>query len=72
MAPWSNFSQISAKKDAPIQTYDNVTIFQSSLPCELCGKVGCGQNHGKDEFPYIIKSEDIFNEVKEWYKKQKI
>jgi heptosyltransferase-3 len=70
-SPWSNYLQISAKKDAPIQTYDNVTIFQSSMPCKLCGVVGCGINHDKDEFPYIINSEDIFKEVEDWYKNSK-
>ena len=51
----------------PIQTYGNNTIFQSSLPCEVCGVSGCGSNHGKDNFPHNIKPEEIFNPIKEWY-----
>ena len=68
-SPWSNHSQFSAKKDAPIQTYDNITIFQSSISCKICGKVGCGMSHGIEEFPYIIDPDIIFNEVENWFKK---
>ena len=70
-SPWSNKLQMAAKDNKPIQSYDNVTIFQSSLPCEFCGKVGCGSNHGKNEFSYNIKPEEIFKEVKAWYLKSK-
>jgi heptosyltransferase III len=70
-SPWSNTLQKAAKTNKPIQSYDNITIFQSSSPCEVCGLVGCGSNHGKNEFPYEVTPEEIFNEVKKWYKKMK-
>jgi heptosyltransferase III len=66
-SPWSNFLQKATKDNKPLQTYDNVTIFQSSLPCKVCGIVGCGNNHGKNEFPHTIEPEMIFNEVQKWY-----
>ena len=66
-SPWSNQLESSALINMPIQTYGNNTIFQSSLPCEVCGLSGCGSNHGKDNFPNMIKPEEIFNPIKEWY-----
>jgi len=66
-SPWSNSLQKATKHNKPIQTYDKITIFQPSLPCEVCGNIGCGNNHGKNEFPFIIRPESIFNEVKKWY-----
>ena len=71
-SPWSNQLKTSTSMNKPIQTYGKNTIFQSSLPCEVCGIVGCGNNHGKAEFPYIIKPEEIFNEVSNWYKNVRI
>jgi heptosyltransferase-3 len=68
-SPWSNFLQKAAKDNKPIQTYENITLFQSSLPCESCGIVGCGSNHNKDEFSYNIKPLEIFNEVLKWHRK---
>ena len=70
-SPWSNILQKAAKNNKPIQSYDNITIFQSSSPCEVCGIVGCGNNHGKNEFNYVVKPEEIFNEVEKWYIKNK-
>jgi len=66
-SPWSNQLKTSISTNKPIQTYGKNTIFQSSLPCEVCGLIGCGNNHGKDEFSYIINPEEIFNEVSHWY-----
>ena len=68
-SPWSNILQKAAKNNKPIQSYDNITIFQSSSPCEICGLIGCGSNHGKSEFHYVVKPEEIFNGVEKWYKK---
>ena len=68
-SPWSNHLQKAIKDNNPIQTYDNITIFQSSLPCIACGLVGCGDIHGESEFNYSVKPEDIFVKVKKWYEK---
>ena len=66
-APWSNELMGASSINRPIQTYAKNTIFQSSLPCVVCDKVGCGNNHGLNEFPYDIEPEKIFNEIKNWY-----
>ena len=71
-SPWSNTLQSAAFDNKPTQTYDNITLFQSSAPCNVCGSIGCGSNHGKNEFSYIIKPEDIFNKVEKWYKNVKL
>ncbi len=68
-SPWSNTLQKGAINNKSIQTYDNITIFQSSVPCEVCGAVGCGSNHDMNELPYSINPEDIFKEVSKWYTK---
>ena len=70
-APWSNQLKIATEVNKPIQTYGENTIFQSSLPCEVCGVIGCGSIHGKNRFSFNIKPEDIFNEIQEWYIKSK-
>ena len=70
-SPWSNQLKTSTSLNKAIQTYGKNTIFQSSLPCEVCGIVGCGNTHGKNEFLYIIKPEEIFNEVRNWYQNVK-
>ena len=58
-APWSNQLSSSTSENKPIQTYGNNTIFQSSLPCDKCGLVGCGNNHSRDHFPFNIKPIEI-------------
>ena len=68
-SPWSNVLQNATKDNKPIQTYENITLFQSSLPCKSCGLIGCGSNHNTDVFPYNIKPSEIFNEVISWYSK---
>ena len=65
-SPWSNQLKTSTSINKPLQTYGRNTIFQSSLPCEICGIVGCGNNHDKNEFSYNIDPEEIFNEVNNW------
>ena len=67
-SPWSNHLKRAALTNKPVQTYGENTIFQSSLPCENCGIVGCGNIHGKKEFVFDISPEIIFDEVKNWIK----
>ena len=67
-SPWSNNLKTGAFENSPLQTYDNITIFQASFPCVACGKAGCNDNHGRSECLHVIKPEKIFNEVNDWYK----
>ena len=67
-SPWSNSLKTGTIQNSPLQTYDNVTIFQASFPCVSCGKAGCNDKHGRSECLYVIKPEKIFNEVSYWYK----
>ena len=66
-SPWSNQLKESTSLNRPIQTYGKNTIFQATLPCKVCGVVGCGNNHGVNKFPDLINPEEIFNEVNNWY-----
>ena len=66
-SPWSNQLKISAQTNKDIQTYGRNTIFQPSQPCQICGEVGCGNNHDSDKFPFIISPEVIFDEVQKWF-----
>ena len=70
-SPWSNIVKGAARDNKPIQNYGNVTLFQTSLPCKSCGKIGCGSNHNNDEFTYNTKPIEIYNEVLEWLRKTK-
>jgi len=68
-SPWSNQLGLSAKRDKPIQSYGNITIFQANMPCVACGKAGCNDNHGNSDCLDNINPENIFSEVKDWYSK---
>ena len=65
-SPWSNKLRTGAQENRPIQTYDQITIFQSNLPCVACGKAGCN-DLGRSECLYDINPAIIFNEVKDWF-----
>ncbi len=65
-SPWSNFSKKSATKDQPIQTYNNITIFQASMPCVACGNAGCNNLHGNSDCLDMINPNAIFSEVENW------
>ena len=67
-SPWSNLEKTATSLNKPIQSYGRNTIFQSSLPCEVCGVFGCGHNHGINEFSYDIDPELVFNQVNNWFK----
>ena len=67
-SPWSNHSMKSAIYDSPSQTYSNITIFQSNMPCVACGKAGCDDKHGRSECLHDIDPSFIFNEISEWFK----
>lgn len=65
-SPWSNQMQTNAKKDQPIQTYGNITIFQANLPCVACGLAGCDDRDGESRCMNHIPAGDIFSEVRQW------
>jgi len=66
-SPWSNELQLSATEDKPIQSYGNITIFQSDMPCVACGEAGCN-NKGISECLDNISPQVIANEVEKWCK----
>jgi heptosyltransferase III len=66
-SPWSNDLKTAASKNQPIQSYGRNTIFQSSIVCDICGMVGCGSHHGKNELPNNSSPEVIFKEINDWY-----
>jgi len=65
-SPWSNKSQKCTSENRPVQTYDDITIFQANIPCVACGKAGCDDKHGKSECLDYIDPKAIFNEVSYW------
>jgi heptosyltransferase-3 len=69
-SPWSNELKTSSSSNMPVQTYGNITIFQSSIPCVICGMLGCGNNHGSNEFPGDINPDQVFIEIKKWINMQ--
>jgi len=71
-SPWSNEVHYAAMENAHIQSYGNITIFQSSLPCVACGKAGCDDNLKRSECLYTIHPKIIFSQIKEWYENASI
>jgi heptosyltransferase III len=71
-SPWSNELGLSATKDKPIQTYNNVTIFQSNMSCVACGNAGCNDSHGHSDCLDDIDPAFVFSEVNNWVNKEKI
>ena len=65
-SPWSNNLQTSAIEVKPIQTYDNITIFQADMPCVACGEKGCKNNGLVSECLSNISPSLIFKEIEEW------
>jgi heptosyltransferase III len=66
-SPWSNELKTSATKNAPMQTYGKITLFQANMPCVACGNAGCNNNHGKSDCLDHINPEIISESVKKWY-----
>ncbi|MDA9801539.1 glycosyltransferase family 9 protein [Candidatus Pseudothioglobus singularis] len=67
-SPWSNYSEISANENIPLQTYDRVTVFQAEMACVACGMAGCDDSHGRSECLYRINPTVIFSQIKQWSK----
>jgi heptosyltransferase-3 len=65
-SPWSNNLQTSAIEARPIQTYDNITIFQADMPCVACDEKGCKNNGLVSECLSNISPSLIFKEIEEW------
>ena len=71
-SPWSNELEASTKINNVVQTYGGITIFQASLPCVACGNAGCDNLKGRSECLYVIDSNKVFNEVRNWYANVKL
>ncbi|WP_457592284.1 glycosyltransferase family 9 protein [Hydrogenimonas sp.] len=65
-SPWCNALQRGTDKNAPIQHYGNVTLFQADMECVACGKAGCDDRHGRSDCLYAIDPDTIFREVQRW------
>ena len=65
-SPWSNKLEHCASTNIPVQTYDNITIFQAPMSCVACGKAGCNDDHGKSECLHNINPKIIFDEIQNW------
>lgn len=65
-SPWCNELHTGTRRNAPVQTYGNITIFQAAMPCIGCGKAGCDDHHGKSDCLYAIDPQTISNELSAW------
>jgi heptosyltransferase III len=69
-SPWSNALQRSGRRDAPVQTYGDITLFQSSLECVPCGhSARCGEQDRLSACMADIDPHTVFNEVRRWLSK---
>ena len=71
-SPWSNYLKSSAIFNQPIQTYDNVTIFQAEMSCVACGMAGCNDNFGNSDCLDNISPKLVFDHITKWYKSERI
>lgn len=72
-SPWSNELQKAGRQGTPVQTYGNVTIFQSSLGCVPCGhSARCGDRDRLSPCMADIDPETVFSEVKRWVSESQI
>jgi heptosyltransferase III len=65
-SPWSNLLQRGTSLNKPVQTYENITIFQANLPCVACGKAGCN-DLGVSDCLNHIDPKVIVKKIKDWY-----
>ena len=65
-SPWSNELRAAARDSMPIQTYENITIFQADMPCVACGEKGCQNNGEVSDCLTNISPSLIFKEIKKW------
>jgi heptosyltransferase-3 len=67
-SPWSNALQRAGRRAAPVQTYGNITLFQSSLKCVPCGhSARCGEQDRLSPCMADIDPNVVFNEVRRWF-----
>ena len=70
-SPWSNKLKASARHDSPMQTYNNITIFQANMSCVACGKAGCDDS-GKSKCLDNIDPDKVFIQIEKWFKDVKL
>lgn len=69
-SPWSNALQRAGSQSTPVQTYGDITLFQSSLECVPCGhSARCGERDRLSPCMADIDPHVVFNEVKRWLSK---
>ena len=66
--PWSKNDSSYDKNSFPIN-YANIRLFQAEKSCVPCGKAGCNDAHGKSDCLFLIKPEDVFQEIYAWLNK---
>lgn len=69
-SPWSNALQRGGQPASPVQTYGDITLFQSSLECVPCGhSARCGDRDRLSPCMADIDPHVVFNEVRTWLSK---
>lgn len=69
-SPWSNALQRGGQQASPVQTYGDITLFQSSLECVPCGhSARCGDRDRLSPCMADIDPHAVFNEVRTWLSK---
>ncbi len=65
-SPWSNALQTAGRFSPPVQTYGDVTLFQSSRECVPCGHSKCGERDRISPCMEDIEPHTVFNEFRRW------
>lgn len=71
-SPWSNALQRGGRQALPVQTYGDITLFQSSLECVPCGhSARCGDRDRPSPCMADIDPHVVFNDVRRWLAKSR-
>ena len=66
-SPWSNALQKGGRQALPVQTYGDITLFQSSLKCVPCGhSARCGDRDRLSPCMADIDPHLVFTEAQRW------
>ena len=65
-SPWSNALQTAGRLAPPVQTYGDITLFQSSRECVPCGHSKCGELDRNSPCMADIDPHFVFNGVQRW------
>jgi len=66
-SPWSNDLQTAGRRNASMQIYGNITLFQSGMACVPCGHSKCRETDRPSPCMEAIDPRNVFHQVQQWF-----